>query len=89
MTNEQARDLIFDVLGDIAPEVDRTSVDDSLDLTEQLDLDSMDYLTWMIGISEKTGLDIQQREVSNFMTVDGAVSYLVGHTATLDLSDRS
>ncbi|MEX0796321.1 MAG: acyl carrier protein [Acidimicrobiia bacterium] len=89
MTNEQARDLIFDILGDIAPEVDRTSVDDSLDLTEQLDLDSMDYLTWMIGISEKTGLDIPQREVSNFMTIDGAVSYLVGHTATLDLSDRS
>jgi acyl carrier protein len=83
MTNEQARNLIFDVLADIAPEVDRTSVDDSLDLTEQLDLDSMDYLTWMIGISEKTGVDIPQREVANFMTIDGAVSYLVGHTANL------
>ncbi|CAN5801525.1 hypothetical protein BH23ACT4_BH23ACT4_10430 [soil metagenome] len=84
MTHEQARTLIFDVLGDIAPEVDRTAVDDSLDLTEQLDLDSMDYLTWMIGISEKTGVDIPQREVSNFMTIDGAVSYLVGHTADLE-----
>lgn len=77
MTPEQARDLIFDVLADIAPEVDRTEVDDSLDLTEQLDLDSMDYLTWMIGISEKTGLDIPQRDVSRFLTIDGAVGYLV------------
>lgn len=89
MTSEQARDLIFDVLADIAPEVDRTSVDDSMDLTEQLDLDSMDYLTWMIGISEKTGMDIPQRDVSNFMTIDGAVRYLVGHTATLHSSERS
>lgn len=77
MTREQARDLIFDVLADIAPEVDRDRVDDSLDLTEQLDLDSMDYLTWMIGISEKTGLDIPQRDVSRFLTIDGAVGYLV------------
>ena len=82
MTPEQARDLIFDVLADIAPEVDRASVDDSLDLTEQLDLDSMDYLTWMIGISEKTGRDIPQRAVSNFMTINGAVSYLVGDTVS-------
>jgi len=82
MTREQARDLIFDVLADIAPEVDRNDVDDGLDLTEQIDLDSMDYLTWMIGISEKTGLDIPQRDVSRFLTVDGAVGYLVDNLAT-------
>lgn len=82
MTREQARDLIFDVLSDIAPEVDRDVVDDSLDLTEQLDLDSMDYLTWMIGISEKTGFDIPQREVSKFLTIDGAIGYLVDKLVT-------
>jgi acyl carrier protein len=82
MTREQARDLIFDVLADIAPEVDREDVDDSLDLTEQIDLDSMDYLTWMIGISEKTGLDIPQHDVSRFLTIDGATAYLVDNLDT-------
>lgn len=77
MTPEHARQIIFDALADIAPEVDRDEVDDSLDLTEQLDLDSMDYFTWMIAISEQTGLDIPQRDVSRFLTVDGAVGYLV------------
>jgi acyl carrier protein len=79
MTRDQARDLIFDVLADIAPEVDRNDVDDHVDLTEQLDLDSMDYLTWMIALSEKTGVDIPQRDVSRFLTIEGAVSYLVEH----------
>jgi hypothetical protein len=37
----------------------------------------MDYLTWMIGISEATGVDIPQRDVSRFLTIDGAVGYLV------------
>jgi acyl carrier protein len=80
MNREQARDLIFDALADIAPEVDRLQVDDDVDLTEQLDLDSMDYLTWMIAISQDAGLDIPQADVSAFLTVDGAVNYLVAKT---------
>lgn len=82
MTRQEARYLIFEALGDIAPEVDPDDVDDSLDLTEQLDIDSMDYLTWMILISEKTGLDIPQQDVSRFLTIDGAVSYLVDQLAS-------
>lgn len=80
MNREEARQLIFDALEDIAPEVDRDDVDDALDLPEQLDLDSMDYLTWMIAISEQTGLEIPQRDVSRFLTVDGAVAYLTDRT---------
>jgi acyl carrier protein len=79
MTREQARQTIFHVLGEIAPEVDPATVDDSADLTEQLDLDSMDYLNWMLGINETTGVEIPQRDVSRFLTIDGAVEYLVSH----------
>jgi acyl carrier protein len=80
MNPEQARKVIFDVLGDIAPEVDESTVDNDHDLTEQLDLDSMDYLNWMVGINEVTGVDISQRDVSRFLTIAGAVAYLVEHS---------
>ncbi|HSJ83234.1 MAG TPA: acyl carrier protein [Acidimicrobiia bacterium] len=80
MTPEQARRVIFDVLADIAPEVDESTVDDDHDLTEQLDLDSMDYLNWMVGINEETRVDIPQRDVSEFLTIAGAVAYLVTHS---------
>jgi acyl carrier protein len=84
MTPEQARKVIFDVLADIAPEVDESTVDDDHDLTEQLDLDSMDYLNWMVGINEETGVDIPQRDVSEFLTITGAVAYLVAHSPEPD-----
>jgi acyl carrier protein len=80
MNKEQARQTIFEVLGGIAPEVDPATVDDSSDLTEQLDLDSMDYLNWMLGINQATGVEIPQRDVSRFLTIDGAVEYLVSHS---------
>jgi acyl carrier protein len=80
MNSQQARETIFRVLGEIAPEVVPSTVDDSLDLTEQLDLDSMDYLNWMLGINEATGIEIPQRDVSRFLTIEGAVDYLVSHS---------
>ena len=81
MTTDEAKRVIFEVLTGIAPEVDPASVDHGIDLTEQLDLDSMDYLNWMLGINEATGVDIPQRDVSKFLTIEGAAGYLVAHGA--------
>jgi acyl carrier protein len=80
MNQQEARDVIFQVLSEIAPEVDPSQVEDSVDLTEQLDLDSMDYLNWMLGINAETNVEIPQRDVSQFLTIDGAVAYLVSHS---------
>lgn len=82
MTPEEARQLIFDALAAIAPEVDPSEVDDDCDLSEQLDLDSMDYLTWMVGIDQATDIEIPQRDVSRFITIAGGVDYLVERTRT-------
>ena len=79
MTTDEAVQIIFDVLGRIAPEVSPEQVEYDVDLSEQLDLDSMDYLNWLIGISETTGIDIPQRDASRFLTIDGAAIYLVTH----------
>lgn len=81
MNTQEAKQVIFQVLSDIAPEVDPGQVDHTLDLTEQLDLDSMDYLNWMLGINQASGIDIPQRDVSEFLTIEGAAAYLVGHAA--------
>ena len=77
MTTDEAKATIFEVLGGIAPEVDPATVEHDVELDEQLDLDSMDYLNWLIGISKATGVEIPQRDASEFMTIDGAANYLV------------
>lgn len=80
MTIDEAKAVIFRVLADIAPEVDPATVDHTLDLTEQIDLDSMDYLAWLLGVGRETGLEIPQRDVARFLTIDDAAAYLVDHT---------
>ena len=76
MTTDEAKRIIFDVLSRIAPEISPEEVEHGVDLSEQLDLDSIDYLNWLIGISERTGVDIPQRDASHFLTIDGAATYL-------------
>jgi acyl carrier protein len=75
----EAKRLIFAVLEQVAPEVDPTTIDEARDLTEQLDLDSMDYLNWMIGINEESGVDVPYWEQARFLTIDGAADYLVAN----------
>lgn len=81
LTTSDAVDVIYDVLGEIAPEIDVAEIDMSTDLTEQLDLDSMDYLHWLVGINARTGVEIPDRDASHFMTIDGAAKYLVDATS--------
>jgi acyl carrier protein len=77
MTTDEAKVVIFRALGEIAPEVDPADVTHDVDLTEQLDLDSMDYLNWMLGINEATGIEIPERDYAQLMTIDDAASYVV------------
>ena len=79
MTTDQAKAIIFDVLQGVAPEIDPTDVEHDVDLDEQLDLDSMDFLNWLIGISREAAVDIPQRDSTKFLTIDGAAAFLVEH----------
>lgn len=77
MNRDQARRTIMTALADVAPEVDAAGIDPETDLTEQLDLDSMDYLNWLLEIHRTTGIDIPERDYNRLMTIAAATEYLV------------
>jgi acyl carrier protein len=75
--NEQAiRQLAAQILADIAPEADLGTLDDSQDLREALDLDSMDFLNFVIGLSEKSGMPIPEADMAKVRTMAGLIAYL-------------
>ncbi len=76
MTNDEIRALILRELRRIAPEIDADTIDPSVELREQADLDSMDILNWMIAIHEKTGVEIPEADYARMATLNDCVSYL-------------
>lgn len=70
------RAVLLEELGNIAPEIDISSVDPKADLREALDIDSMDVLTFITAIHERLWLAIPEVDYPKLMTLDGAIAYL-------------
>jgi len=76
MTRDDALDLVKAVLHQVAPEAEIEDVGPDQTIQEALDMDSIDFLNLVIGLSEKTGIDIPERDYPQLITPDGLVSYL-------------
>ena len=76
MTETELRKTVLEALGDIAPEADLAALPPEKDLREQLDIDSMDFLNFVIALHEKLGVDIPEADYPQLITLDGAVGYL-------------
>jgi len=77
MNDDDARALIRTVLGEVAPEADLDSVGADETIQEALDLDSIDFLNFVGGLHDRTGLEIPERDYPELATVDGCIRYLV------------
>jgi acyl carrier protein len=75
-SRQQVRETILRMLSRIAPEVETDSIDDTLDLRDQLDIDSMDFLNLVIGIHKALGVEIPEADYPKLVTLDGFVDYL-------------
>jgi acyl carrier protein len=75
MSEVEIRDLVAAILGEIAPEADLASVADDVDLREELDLDSMDFMNLLVGLHERTGIEIPEADYPKLFTLDGILAY--------------
>ena len=76
MSNETIRAAVIAELGNIAPDIDISTVAPDADIREALDIDSMDFLNFVTALHKKLGIDIPERDYPKLVTLDGAVAYL-------------
>jgi acyl carrier protein len=73
---DDLRATIVRVLGDIAPEADLTALKPDVAFREQLDLDSMDVLNFVVGLHGALGVEIPESDYPKLATLDACVDYL-------------
>lgn len=81
MNTEQARAHVVAVLGRIAPEVELDEVPGDVDFREEIDLDSMDFLSLIEGLKEATGVEVPEEDYEKIETLDGLLGYLTATAA--------
>jgi acyl carrier protein len=78
MNETDIRAVVQEALGNIAPEMDLQELDPAADVREALDIDSMDFLNFVIAVHRRLGVGIPERDYPKLLTLDGAVNYLKG-----------
>ncbi len=74
MNETEAREIVLTAIADVAPELD--SLDPDTSLRDGADLDSMDFLAYISGISDAIDADIPEDDYGKLDTVNLAVAYL-------------
>ena len=75
------RAAVLAQLARIAPEVDPATLLGGVSLREQADIDSMDFLNLVIGLSDALGVEVPEADYPKLATLDGCVAYLAGRGA--------
>lgn len=81
MTRDEIREKVLSALSDVAPEADPSTLRFDTNLRDQLDIDSMDSLTFAIGIHEQLHVDIPEADWARLYTLDEVIDYVVEKTA--------
>lgn len=76
MDDDTLRKTVFDSLRRIAPEVAPAELEPGTPLRDQVDLDSMDWLNFLLGLHAKLGVDIPEADYMKLVTFDDLFAYL-------------
>jgi acyl carrier protein len=81
VTREEIRAAVLRALAKVAPEVDPATIAPGLRLRDQVDLDSVDFLNFLVEIHVALGIDVPDADYAKVQTLDQCVDYLVARSA--------
>jgi acyl carrier protein len=76
MDPPQLREAVLATLSRIAPEIVPGEIVSSAPLRDQVDLDSMDWLNFLVALHGRLGVDVPEADYRKLVTLDDLVGYL-------------
>jgi acyl carrier protein len=76
MTADELRRTVIDALARIAPEVDPHTIRAEAPLRDQVDIDSMDFLHFVVALHQRLGVEIPESDYAQLSTIEAIVAYL-------------
>ncbi|MBA5872210.1 MAG: acyl carrier protein [Nitrospira sp. CR2.1] len=73
-SDAETRAQILRLLGEIAPEADLACLNPDVGFRDQLDLDSMDFLNFVVSLHKTFHIEIPETDYPKYMTLNGCVA---------------
>ncbi|MBP6607744.1 MAG: acyl carrier protein [Nitrospira sp.] len=74
--DDETRTMVLRILSEIAPEADTASLQPDVSFRDQLDLDSMDFLNFVVALHKEFHLEIPEADYPHYMTLNGCLARL-------------
>ena len=76
MTADQVKQIVIDIINEIAPDEDTSDLKDEISLRDQMDLDSMDFLDIVMELRKQHGIEVPEEDYPQLASLDSCAHYL-------------
>jgi acyl carrier protein len=76
MTKEETKQVVIDIIADIAPDEDLSNLKPDVRLRDQLELDSMDFLDIVMELRKQHGIEVPEADYPQLASLDSCAEYL-------------
>jgi acyl carrier protein len=70
MNDQEIRQILLRILAEMVPEEDVTKLKSDVRLRDQIDLDSMDFVNFLVAVDEKLGVETPEKDYPQLATLD-------------------
>jgi acyl carrier protein len=76
MTKDETKQVVLDIIADIAPDEDLSNVKPEVRLRDQLQLDSMDFLDIVMELRKRHSIEVPEADYQQLASLDSCAEYL-------------
>jgi len=76
VTETEIREIVRQALSNVAPEVNLDAINPEKDLRDQIDIDSVDFLNFVIGLHKELKVDIPDADLPKLASLNSCIGYL-------------
>ena len=76
MTAEEVKQVVLDIISDVAPDEEVSDINSAESLRDQLDLDSIDFLDIVMELRKRHSVEVPSEDYPRLATLDSCVEYL-------------
>ena len=76
MTEDQVQQIVIDIINEIAPDEDTTGLKADINLRDQMDLDSMDFLDIVMELRKQHGIEVPEEDYPKLASLASCSEYL-------------
>lgn len=76
MTEDQVQQIVIDIINEIAPDEDTSDLKAEINLRDQMDLDSMDFLDIVMELRKQHGIEVPEEDYPKLASLASCGEYL-------------